>query len=132
MIEKILSNELYIILIAIGVMLVPFIICGHHYKKFGIIQGIFSVITVPMLFCALGDLLCFIFKDNANMSAFFKGAFVGLDAFFQVYRKLFSFTTWEWLYATGWIYMPAIVIFILSYGYSITIRNKRKKSKKEE
>lgn len=126
MIDKLLSNEIYVVLIAIVVTVFPFLVCCYHYKKYGLLQGIFSIITVPMLFNGIGDFICFIFKDVGNVQEVFQGIFFGLDSIAQLYRRLFSFTGWKWLYDTGWIYMPAIVIFVLTYGYSITFHRKRK------
>lgn len=134
MIEKLLSNEIYVVLLAIVVTIFPFLVCCYHYKKYGILQGIFSIMTVPMIFNGIGDLVCFIFRGAQDVQEVFQGIFFGLDSIAQLYRKLFSFTGWEWLYGTGWIYMPAIVIFVLTYGYSITFHQKRKnkKNSKEE
>ena len=131
MIEKLLSNELYVVLLAIVITVFPFLVCSFHYKKYGLLQGIFSIITIPMLFNGIGDLICFIFKEAPDAQMVFQGMFFGLDSIAQLYRKLFSFTGWEWLYNTGWIYMPAIVIFILTYGYSITFYKRRKRKKKD-
>lgn len=129
MIEKLLSNEIYVVLLAIVVLIFPFLICCFHFKKYGFLQGVFSIITVPMLFNGIGDFICFIFKENADAKTVFQGIFFGLDSVAQLYRRLFSFTGWEWLYNTGWIYMPAAVIFLLTYGYSITFYRKRKAKK---
>ncbi|MDE6584806.1 MAG: hypothetical protein K2K15_05330 [Anaeroplasmataceae bacterium] len=131
MIEKLLSNEVYVVLLAIVITVFPFLVCSFHYKKYGLLQGIFSIITVPMIFNGIGDLICFIFKEVPDAQTVFQGMFFGLDSIAQLYRKLFSFTGWEWLYNTGWIYMPAIVIFILTYGYSITFYKRRKRKKKD-
>ncbi|MDE6656607.1 MAG: hypothetical protein K2J85_06430 [Anaeroplasmataceae bacterium] len=132
MIEKLLSNEIYVVLLAIVVTVFPFLVCCYHYKKYGILQGIFSIITVPMIFNGIGDFICFIFKGAKDAQTVFQGIFFGLDSVAQLYRKLFSFTGWKWLYDTGWIYMPAIVIFVLTYGYSITFYKKRKNKKEKD
>ena len=132
MIEKLLSNEIYVVLIALAVTIFPFLVCCYHYKKYGILQGLFSILTVPMIFNGIGDLVCFIFKESAEVQTVFQGIFFGLDSIAQLYRKLFSFTGWKWLYATGWVYMPAIVLFILTYGYSITYYKKFKRKKKHK
>lgn len=132
MIDKLLSNEIYVVLIAIVVTVFPFLICCYHYKKYGILQGLFSIITIPMLFNGIGDLVCFIFTGAKDVQAVFQGIFFGLDSIAQLYRKLFSFTGWTWLYETGWIYMPAILIFMITYGYSITLYQKRKRRKGRE
>ncbi|MCM1130467.1 MAG: hypothetical protein NC310_02420 [Roseburia sp.] len=87
-----------------------------------------------MIFNGIGDFICFIFKKALDAQKVFQGIFFGLDSIAQLYRRLFSFTGWKWLYNTGWIYAPAIVIFVLTYGYSITFYKKRKfkKIRKEE
>lgn len=132
MVDKLLSNEIYINLIAIAVTIIPFLICCFHYKKYGFLQAVFSILTVPMIFNGIGDLVCFIFKSNDDIRIIFQGIFVGLDSILKLYQNLFEFTGWQWLYNTGWIYMPAIVIFILTYGYSITFYKKRKHKKEKE
>ncbi len=132
MVDKLLSNEIYVILIAIAITIIPFLICCFHYKKYGFIQAIFSILTVPMIFFGIGDLLCFIFKSDSNMLVILSTIFSGLSSIYNLHYVLYEFTGWEWLYSTGWIYMPAIVVFILSYGYSVTIRKKRKHKKDKE
>ena len=84
MIEKLLSNEIYVVLIAVVVTLVPFLVCCYHYKKYGILQGIFSILTVPMLFNGIGDLVCVIFKGAADAQVVFQGIFLGLDSIAQL------------------------------------------------
>lgn len=132
MIEKLLSNEIYVVLIAIAVTILPFLVCCFHFKKYGILQGIFSILSVPMLFNGIGDFICFIFKGVPDAQTVFQGIFFGLDSIAQLYRKLFSFTGWTWLYDTGCIYIPAILIFVLTYGYSITFYQRRKRREKRE
>ncbi len=130
--DNILSNQIYILLIAIVVMIIPFLICCFHYKKYGILQAIFSILTVPMIFHGIGELLQLIFKSNYDMVILIDSSISGLNSIFELHKGLYSLTGWQWLYNTGWIYMPSIVIFILSYGYSITIRKKLKHKKDKE
>lgn len=132
MIDKLLSNEIYVVLIAIVVTVFPFLVCCYHYKKYGILQGIFSIMTVPMLFNGIGDFICFIFKGAPDAQKVFQGIFFGLDSIAQLYKKLFSFTGWSWLYQTGWIYLPAGIIFIITYGYSLTFYQKRRRKESRD
>ncbi len=132
MIDNILSNQIYIILIAIVITIIPFLICCFHYKKYGILQAILSIFSVPMIFCGISQLLLLIFKSNQDMILLIELSFSGLSSILDLHKILYSLTGWQWLYATGWIFMPSIVIFILSYGYSITIRRKRKNKKNKE
>lgn len=127
--ETIILNELYVVLIALGVTLFPFLIAGHHYKKYGIIQAIFSLICLPMIFCGFSELALFIFESNAEVSMFIHEIIFGLENYFSLNQTLFSMTGWKWLYTTGWIFMPYALVFILTYGYSITRYQKKKRKK---
>lgn len=118
-------TEVNVTLIGILVMIFPFIICGYHFKKYGFLQGIFSLLTIPMIFLGIRDLLMVIPQTNIAFNEFF----YGLESIYFLYELLFSYTGWTWLYDTGWIYMPFAVLFILSYGYSITFYKKRKHKK---
>ena len=55
--DLILNNELYKNLIYFGVFLLPFIIAGIHFKRYNFIQGIFSLICLPMITVGVVELI---------------------------------------------------------------------------
>ena len=55
----------------------------------------------------------------------FENCILSFGGLKTVFVKLFEQIGWKWLYETGWFYMPFGVVFILTYGYSITWRKKR-------
>lgn len=127
--EAVLENEFLMFIIMVLVSTFPFMIVGHQYKKYGFLQGFFSLLTVPMMFLGVGELLLLMFKNNADFSSLIMIAISPLNSVYELYYMLFYMTKIEWLYDTGWIYMPAIVIFILTYGYSITFYRKKRKNR---
>ena len=132
MLETILANDWMIYLISLGVFLVTMLICGHHLKKYGFLQAIFSIICVPMLVHGLGMLLAYIFKETPDMAEFFSACVFGLDGIKDLFIELFKIVGIKWFYETGSFYLPFGVLFILTYGYSITWRKKHKKNKNKE
>lgn len=129
MMDAILASDLYKTLIAIGVTLLPFLIAGFHMKRYGFLQGIFSLICVPMIVFGFIELIIVICKENHEILELVTVCSVGLLPYFGLQKELLSITNMDWLYNTGWIYMPYAVLFVLTYGFSITIRQKKKKSK---
>lgn len=132
MVESILSNKIYIALFSILALLIPFLVCGHHYKKYGILQAIFSIVTVPMLYYGASELACYIFKDNQLYANAIEEIFKSLESVYLLHYRMYEFTGWNWLYNSGYIYMPSIILFVLTYGYSITFYRKRKKKNDKE
>ena len=132
MLETILANDWMIYLISLGVFLITILICGRHYKKYGFLQAIFSIICVPMLVHGLGLLLGYIFRDNIDMVEFFNACVYGLNSIKELFIELFKIIGIAWFYETAGFYLPFGVLYVLTYGYSITWYKKRKKNKKEE
>lgn len=129
MLELVTTNNLAISLIALGVFIITILICIHHYKKYSFLQGIFSLLTVPMLIHGLGLLLAHCFKDNPDMDVFFSQCVLSFDGYKEVFVSLLKQISLDKLADTGWFYLPFGIIFILTYGYSITWRQKHKKNK---
>ena len=130
--EVVLENEILLHLVTLLVVVTPLMVAGHHYKKYSFLQGFFSFLTVPMIFKGLCELVLFIFKDNLELGELILQTYYPLEFEYNLYYKILSLTNVEWLYKTNWIYMPAIVLFIFTYGYSITFRRKRKKRARSE
>lgn len=129
MLDVILNNELYKNLINLGVFLLPFIIAGVHFKRYNFLQGIFSLICLPMITVGVIDLIKFIKLDQKLIDYIlsFKELFM---PYFNIHKNIYKLTNWEWLYNSSWIFMPSIVLYFLTLGYSITARSKRKKREK--
>ena len=132
MLETILANEYLIYLIALGVVLITLLICGKHYKKYGFIQAVFSILTVPMLVYGLGLVLIYVFRDNADLIYVIESSLMGLESVRSLFIELFKQLGIAWFYETAGFYLPFGVLFILSYGYSITWRKKHKKNKEQK
>lgn len=130
MIAEILSNEIYVLLIALGVFVFTFLICCFHFKKYGFLQAIFSLITVPMIIHGIGAFVIYILGESVDLVELITMSMFGLNSIYLIHKEIYSLTGWNWLFETGWIYMPSIVLFILSYGYSITFYKKRRTKKK--
>ncbi len=129
MLETILANDFIAYLIALGVFLITLLICSRHFKKYGLLQGIFSAFCIPMLVHGLGVLLAYIFKSNNDMVLLFENCVLSLEGLKSVFVKLFEQIGIKWFYETAGFYLPFGVIFVLTYGYSITWRKKHKKNK---
>ena len=129
MLETILANDFVIYLIALGVFLITVLMCAKHFKKYGFLQGIFSTFCIPMLIHGLGVLLAYIFKSDNDMVLLFENSVSSLEGLKGVFIKIFEQIGIKWFYETGGFYLPFGVLFILTYGYSITWRKNHKKNK---
>ena len=128
--DLILNNELYKNLIYFGVFLLPFILAGIHFKRYNFIQGIFSLICLPMITVGVVELIVnFINLDEKLIEYIlsFEDLFM---PYYNIHKNIYKLTNFEWLYNTGWIFMPSAVLYFLTLGYSITFRKKRKKKEK--
>ena len=132
MLETILANDYLIYLISLGVFLLTVLICCGHYKKYGFLQAVFSILTVPMLVHGLGLLLAYIFKDNTDLVLVINHSIKGLESVKELFVELFKFVGIEWFYKTAGFYLPFGILFVLTYGYSITWYKKRKKNKNKD
>ena len=130
--EAVLANEIAISFISLGVFIFAMIICVHHFKKYNFLQGIISLITIPVLVHGLGVLLGYCFKSNVEMQEFFLKCVGGLDSIKGIYVGIFEHLGLDKFASSGWLYLPFGIIFILSYGYSITWRKKHKKNKEKK
>lgn len=129
MLEAILANDFIAYLITLGVFLITVLICAKHFKKYGFLQGIFSTFCIPMLVHGIGMLLAYIFNSNNDMVLLFENSVLSLEGLKMVFIKLFEQIGIKWFYETAGFYLPFGVIYILTYGYSITLYQKRKKKK---
>lgn len=132
MLETILTNDWMIYLISLGVFLVTILICCGHYKKYGFLQAIFSIICVPMLIHGLGVLLAYIFRDNIDLVELFNVCIYGLESVKVLFIELFKILGITWFYETAGFYLPFGILYVLTYGYSITWYKKYKKNKNKE
>jgi hypothetical protein len=82
-----------------------------------------------MLVHGLGVLLAYIFKSNNDLVLLFENSVLSLEGLKSVFVKLFEQIGIKWFYETAGFYLPFGVIFVLTYGYSITWRKKHKKNK---
>ena len=131
MLETILANDFIIYLIALGVFVITVLMCVHHYKKYSFLQGIFSTICIPMLVHGLGMLVAYCFKGNEELSLFIKECVIGLEGVKSLFVGLCEQMTLVDFANSGWIYLPFGILFVLTYGYSITWRKKHKKNKEK-
>ena len=129
MLDTILANDFIVYLIALGVFLITLLMCAKHFKKYGFLQGIFSTFCIPMLVHGLGQLLAYIFKSNNDMVLLFQNSVLSLEGLKSVFVLLFEKTGIDWFTKGIGLYLPFGVIFILTYGYSITWRKKHKQPK---
>ena len=130
MLEQILDNEIYKILIKFAVLILPFVISSIHFKKYNFIQGILTFLTLPIII--LGILEIILIKDfDPRFVSFLNSIGDLFRPLLELHRSLYKLTTWEWLYNSGWIYVPSFILFILSWGFSITARKKKKKKEKQ-
>lgn len=131
MFNQILDNELYKILIRFGVFILPFIISGIHFKKYNFLQGLISFLCIPMIILGIIELIL-LKQSDARIIEFYSSLSDLYKPYLELHRSLYKLTTWKWLFDSGWIYFPTVLIFILSWGFSITKRKNDKKNKKKE
>ena len=121
MLETILANEWMIYLISLGVFLVTVLMCCRHYKKYGFLQAIFSIICIPMLMHGLGLLLGYIFRDNLDMVELFESCVYGLTSIKELYIELFQIIGIAWFYETAGFYLPFGILYVPLYFPSLYI-----------
>ena len=66
------------------------------------------------------------------MVELFESCVYGLTSIKELYIELFQIIGIAWFYETAGFYLPFGILYVLTYGYSITWYKKRKKNKKEE
>ena len=84
-----------------------------------------------MLVHGLGQLLAYIFDSNNDMVLLFQNSVLSLEGLKDVFVLLLSKIGIDWFTHGIGLYLPFGVMFILTYGYSITWRKKHKKVKED-
>ena len=133
MINEILANELVSNIIRLFIFLIPFIWCGFHFKKYGFIQGFFSLLCIPMMYLFIIEIFINLdLKLDVNILKIVIGSKELFSPYFNLHKEIYLLTKINWLYNTNWIFMPSIVLYFLTLGYSITAyQNKKKKLKND-
>ena len=132
MLETIITNDFFAYLISLGVFLITILMCARHFKKYGVLQGIFSTFCIPMIIHGLGVLCAYIFKSNNDMVLLFKNSVLSLEGIKDVFASLFGGIGIEWFTKGIGLYLPFGIIFVLTYGYSITLSKKKKDKDKKD
>ena len=122
------DSPFIITLLTVLCLLLPFLIAGFHFKRYGMIQGIFSLITLPMIVCGFLELFSVLFEKNQNMMEMIIHLNSGIGVYKNLQVSLLKETKIDWLYQSGWLYLPYALVYVITHSISIGIRHKKKKS----